>query len=226
MLVPGDRYSQLNLDDGDYDIYSGMAEDDYVLVTVDTANDVTKITKLELKKDILTSFRGCNSDKFCIGGTWYSDAAGTFAFNTVDLDEEYEFIAYNGYIFYIDGTKAVDASDFVLVQGAEAAPGALNTYAQAKVLYSDGTVGTIDVDANYTAMVGTLVYYEESATSDVYTFTALAGPMTLTPLPMRYLDQATSSKDAMIAPTTSLMMQSSSSRTPLPASTKSSPVLN
>ncbi len=149
----------------DANTYEGMAKNDYA-VLVDAANTVDD-TDTYSKIDTIVSgdvdATRDNGAKFRIDGTWY-----TFASSLVTGSEKSvtaggsvdKAVIVNGYAFFVDASRTVEAKDYAVVVKAVASDDNGMNGDQAKLLFTDGTQKVVDTDADYTSLVGDLVTYD------------------------------------------------------------------
>ena len=150
----------------DIDVYSGVAKDDYVVITpaANSTTETIELAKAEIVSGKVTKISG---SKAMIGDTYYTVLDSVIA----TLGNEYNGVVVNGYLVGTEVTKTdISVSDYAVVIGAETTPGALNTYRQARILKADGTTAIVDVDADYSGLAGQLVTF--SVDDDVYTLKA------------------------------------------------------
>ena len=161
-------YTSLKLED--IKVYSGIAKDDYVIIT-DEANSVTEQDELAKAEMVSGKVVKTSGTKAMIGDTYYKVLSTV----TATLGNEYDGVVVNGYLVGTEVTKTdISVSDYAVVVAAEANKADLNSYRQARLLKSDGTTVIVDVDADYTAtgtnLIGKLVTFEID--DEVYTLTA------------------------------------------------------
>ena len=149
----------------DDNIVDGLKKDDYAVVVPNLFNDNNDITKADVVEG---AYNGVKSREVRVADNWYKTSVATSTLmsgissgNTVQL-----FVA-NGVAFdakKITGTGSGEP-DMALVIDT-------GSFKQARVMFADGTVKTVDVDGtNPTA--GTL--YEYTVKEGKYKFVALAG---------------------------------------------------
>ena len=157
----------------DANTYDGMAKNDYVMVvkaanTVDDTDTYTKIT--EIVTGDITSTKSSGAD-FKVDGAWYSMAADSLLVSgsakTASAGGKVsKAVVVNGYAFYLDTSKTVEAKDYAVVVTAVGSDDNGMLGDQAKLLFTDGTEKVVDTDADYstksgtTKLEGTLVTYE------------------------------------------------------------------
>lgn len=136
-----------------HNVYEGMAEDDYVIVTdkvYTVAGDVHTIVKAETVTGTANGTKGTEQVK--IGSTWYTDdTRAESIFAAVELGKDYDVVVYNGYMYAAELTTedAAAATDVVYVMAVDAAAetGSLNAGTQkVKVMFADGTTAIVTVD--------------------------------------------------------------------------------
>ena len=154
-------YTSLKLED--IKVYSGIAKDDYVIIT-DEANSVTEQDELAKAEMVSGKVVKTSGTKAMIGDTYYKVLSTV----TATLGNEYDGVVVNGYLVGTEVTKTdISVSDYAVVVAAETVAGPLNSYRQARLLKSDGTTVIVDVAANYSGLIGQLVTFEVD--DDVYT---------------------------------------------------------
>ena len=137
-------YSSLKLED--IKVYSGIAKDDYVVITP-AANSVTEQDELAKAQIVSGKVVKTSGNKAMIGDTYYNVVTGVAA----TLGNEYNGVVVNGYLVKTEVTKTdISVSDYAVVVAAEAQKADLNTYRQARLLLANGETVVVDVDANYT----------------------------------------------------------------------------
>ncbi|HIX31603.1 MAG TPA: S-layer homology domain-containing protein [Firmicutes bacterium] len=154
-------YTSLKLED--IKVYSGIAKDDYVVITP-AANSTTEVVELA-KADIVSGkVVKTSGTKAMIGDTYYNVVNSVAA----NLGTEYNGVVVNGYLVDTEVTKTdISVSDYAVVVAAEKDKADLNTYRQARLLMADGQTVIVDVAGDYHTLVGQLVTFEVD--DDVYT---------------------------------------------------------
>ncbi len=166
----------------DVNMYDGVAEDDYVVITaaVNTVDNTVTYEKLNtvIKGDI-TATKDAGKT-FTVDGTAYKVAVKAATINNTDYTAEAgdtvkEAAVYNGFVFYLDKSDSALVEDYALITGYKPADGINN--AQVKLLFTDGTEKVVDLDddaENYNSWtednVGDLVTYDVD--DNEYTLTA------------------------------------------------------
>lgn len=153
-------------------VYSGIAKGDYVKMTA-SANSISgknTFEKINLMEGTVTKRDGV---KVLINGIWFVDTKSGTA-GALTLGSTYEDIAQvNTFIFDADESSSIgSAADYaVLIKGVASANNGLNGD-QAKVLFSDGTIKTVDTATDYSnaAWDNAFVTFSISATTGDYTF--------------------------------------------------------
>ena len=149
----------------DDNIVDGLKKDDYAVVVPNLFNDNNDITKADVVEG---AYNGVKSREVRVADNWYKTSvvtstlmSGISSGNTVQL-----FVA-NGVAFdakKITGTGSGEP-DMALVIDT-------GSFKQARVMFADGTVKTVDVDGTNPS-AGTL--YEYTVKEGKYKFVALAG---------------------------------------------------
>lgn len=136
--------------------YTGLAKNDWVKITpaANTANNTTVVEKLNLVSAKAEAVK-VSDGKVQFNGEWYKTALVT----APKAGDSCEYVAVNGYLFYVNTTSStLGAADFVVVTArADNAAGLSNTYTT-KILKSDGTTAVVEATTQATA--GTLYTYK------------------------------------------------------------------
>ena len=139
-----DTYS-FDLNKDDVSLYSGAAEDDYVVI-IDKAYAVKAaydITKADIASGAVTSTKTNSENKVTdarVDGKWYTVADPTSTGNTIKLNDSYDFALINGFAFNADKTKGnISASNILYIDEVGALKSGLSAGVEAKVYFSDGT---------------------------------------------------------------------------------------
>ena len=158
-------------------IYSGIAKDDYVVVTAGLdGNDVVEKldTKFTAKVNKITKYDTSATTKaaeLTVGDTAYKIAdVSKDGIEAAAIGKDMTAVSYNGYLFYTDTSSTIGVDKFAMVINAEENPTGLNKHPQAELLFTDGQKKVVDVAADYkvtTNLVGKMVTF--SVTDDVYT---------------------------------------------------------
>ncbi|MBR2717653.1 MAG: hypothetical protein IKD79_07970, partial [Oscillospiraceae bacterium] len=139
--------NSLDLKDDDVTVYSGAAEDDYVIVAdkAYTVSGNTEITKADIVSGEVTSLKGDVTDAR-VNGSWYSVVDPTDTGDKINLNDAYDFALVNGWAFNADKTKGnISASNVLYVKDAAALTSGLSDGFEAKVYFADGTSQTVIV---------------------------------------------------------------------------------
>ena len=156
--------SSSNVKYEDVVVYDGIADDDYVKVTAagNTANNVAVFEELEV---VAATADATKTNQVSFNNVWYK----TNMVSTPAAGADCEYVAVNGYIFYVDApSDTAGAGDFVLVTAAASNVAGLDNTATAKILKADGNTETVEVakiggsavGANNMPAAGTLYTYE------------------------------------------------------------------
>ena len=125
----------------DEDIYSGVAKDDYAVVTkaVNTYDGTNIVKKMD---SVAGKVTGLRDGKVQIDNKWYTDLSST----TFRLDGTYTFYVIGNFVCYADQKGSASLTDILFVDKV-----GKDTFknTQAKVYFYDGTSATIDVDDVY-----------------------------------------------------------------------------
>ncbi|MFB0920439.1 MAG: S-layer homology domain-containing protein, partial [Oscillospiraceae bacterium] len=139
--------------------YTGMAKDDFVKKTL-AANTVSGANTYEKITTIDGAVSATNGTKVMIGTNWMVDMTGL----PMTLGTTYTKMAQvNGFIYAATATSSVtSAAQYAVVLGAVAAAGINGN--QAKMLFSDGTIKTVDTDISYAGSTGLYTFTVSSST--------------------------------------------------------------
>lgn len=159
-------------------IYTGIAKDDYIVVTdgLDGHYVVTKLdSKFTAKVNKISSYAAApnatKATKLVIGSDTYKVAdISKDEITSSAIGKDMTAVSYNGYLFYTDSSSTIGVDKFAMLVKAEPGASGLNTHAQAILLFTDGTKKTVDLnDANTFTTANTMVTY--SVSDDLYTLT-------------------------------------------------------
>ena len=158
-------------------IYSGIAKDDYVVISVGLDGNyvVEKLdTKFTAKVNKITKYDTSATTKaaeLTVGDTAYKIAdVSKDGIEAAAIGKDMTAVSYNGYLFYTDTSSTIGVDKFAMVINAEEKATGLNKHRQAELLFTDGQKKVVDVAADYkvtTNLVGKMVTF--SVTDDVYT---------------------------------------------------------
>ena len=125
----------------DEDIYSGVAKDDYAVVTK-AANTYDGTNIVKKMDSVAGKVTGLREGKVQIDNKWYTDLSST----TFRLDGTYTFYVIGNFVCYADQKGSASLTDILFVDKI-----GTDTFGntQAKVYFYDGTSATIDVDDVY-----------------------------------------------------------------------------
>ena len=162
-------------------IYTGIAKDDYIVVTdgLDGHYVVTKLdSKFTAKVNKISSYAAApnatKATKLVIGSDTYKVAdISKDEITSSAIGKDLTAVSYNGYLFYVDSSSTIGVDKFAMVTAAEANVTGLNKNRQAILLFTDGSKKTVDVAADYTSTGADLIdkMVTFSVTDDVYTLT-------------------------------------------------------
>lgn len=148
----------------DVNTYDGIAKNDYAMLvkaanTVDDTDTYTKVDTIVSGEVTSTKDSGAS---FKIADTWYTIASATATGSATTVTSGAtvsKAVVVNGFAFFVDTTKGVEAKDYaVVVSAVGSGENGLNGN-QAKLLFTDGTQKVVDTKADYSAKKGTLVTY-------------------------------------------------------------------
>ncbi len=127
----------------DVNAYTGLAKDDYVKVTAAANNSDGKVSFEKVEKASGTVQAVKVSDgKAQLNGTWYSTAF----VSAPAAGDKCEYVAANGYLYFIDADGAkVGTADYVVVTKAADKTAGMDKTVTAQILKSDGTKTTVEV---------------------------------------------------------------------------------
>ena len=156
-------------------IYTGIAKDDYIVVTdgLDGHYVVTKLdSKFTAKVNKISSYAAApnatKATKLVIGSNTYKVAdISKDGITSSAIGKDMTAVSYNGYLFYTDSSSTIGVDKFAMLVNAEGSATGLNSKRQAILLFTDGSKKTVDVAADYTTLKDKMVTF--SITDDVYT---------------------------------------------------------
>ena len=156
------------VDFDDVTVIGDIKKDDFVKITAAT-NTVNDTAVYEVIDTVISGkVTSTNGGDVKINGEWYTPADGV----TATLGTTYKSMpVVNGFIF--DSTvksSTVAADDYAVVIKAESIVGSLAENRRAILLLTSGEKVTVDVEDDYSSLIGSLVTYEID--DDVYTLTA------------------------------------------------------
>ncbi len=130
----------------DDNIQSGIAKDDYVIITHNGYNDQYDIVKATKRTGTVVSVKGDADpyDIYNIDGTEYARAAENYAMNEIKGGETVEYILVNHVLFYTKSTSEVTSTAFSNVAMVLGLDTNLNGN-QAKLLFMDGSTKIVTV---------------------------------------------------------------------------------
>ena len=160
----------------DDNIYTGIAKEDWVVVTAaaNTTGTANTLTKAPSATGKVEATKGTTGVK--IGGEWYTDLKNNPT--TMALNKSYDFVAVNGYIYdYAETEEELTIADvlYVVAANAPGTAGSLEAGTQkVKVMFTDGTTATVTVDKvtndPTAALAAPVVTTNEVAPDTLYTF--------------------------------------------------------
>ena len=156
-------------------IYTGIAKDDYIVVTdgLDGHYVVTKLdSKFTAKVNKISSYAAApnatKATKLVIGSDTYKVAdISEDEITSSAIGKDLTAVSYNGYLFYVDSSSTIGVDKFAMLVNAENTATGLNSKRQAILLFTDGSKKTVDVANDYTSLKNKMVTF--SITDDVYT---------------------------------------------------------
>jgi len=135
----------------DHNIASGLAKDDFVVITYNIVDDCNDIVKLDVTTATANSVKA-STDEYSIDGTWYYyDGSG----KSIAAGDEIEYAAVNGVIVpdTVDST-ADNIENMVLALQTDT--GGLS-YGQIKVMHPDGSIENVSLSKDSHVKVGAIV---------------------------------------------------------------------
>ena len=169
----------------DDNIVDGLKKDDYAVVVPNLFNDNNDITKADIVEG---AYNGVKSHEVRVASNWYKTSEATATLmsgissgNTVQL-----FVA-NGVAFdakKITGTGSGEPDMALAIENG--------SFKQARVMFADGTIKTVDVDGT-NPVAGTL--YEYTIKDGKYKFDVPAGNVDYTYVPNKNLTETSSKID-------------------------------
>ena len=181
----------------DFNVYDGVAKNDYVMVIADTNTSDGKgaISKLDVISGKITGLR---TNEVQVDGTWYTTGAGLPSMNVGD---SYDVVAVGGVVLFAEMTAASDRDILTL----SAVEGGINTtdfdnpsndldndlgstdkYLKAKAYFMDGTSAEIKITKIDGTKIGTMAAGDVNAAitpATLYTYSKLSdGTYDVTPL--------------------------------------------
>ena len=151
--VSFDGHTSLKRDDANF--YDDIAKEDWVKITpaANTADGKTLIEEIELTTGTVDALKKSDG-KVKVDDVWYTDADG--ASNTYTLNDEYNLVIVNGYVFNAEAVDAtVNVADAVFILKADDAGESDKTNSGTQVvnlLFADGTkknrVTIVDIDGD------------------------------------------------------------------------------
>ena len=174
----------------DIEIYDDFAKNDWVVYTngAYTATGIDNYAKAEVKTASVDGIRDTTGE-YRIDGSWYekgnnSNVTGV----TISLNDELEFVAMGGYLFYAKVKESETSSKdiaMVISAGQDTTLGTVQSSSvKAKLVFTDGTIKTVGVATvngvtatfdsnaatsatdNVTARIGKLVTYTVNSDGD------------------------------------------------------------
>ena len=172
-------YDALNQKLADVSVDGELAKDAYVVVSEDYFTRTDLYTVIE---PATGTVEGTKEGQWMIDGTWYKNHINGVVdglVTSITSGDTVDYIAYGGVVYYakkVSGVNAVDTLAFVYSASNTAGGQAdlSGNYAQANLIFSDGTKKTVavvddegnDVDAAVLNYVGQLVTYEVTSSGD------------------------------------------------------------
>ena len=179
----------------DFNVYDGVAKNDYVMVIADTNTSDGKgaISKLDVISGKITGLR---TDEVQVDGTWYTTGAGV---PTMNVGDSYDIVAVGGVVLFAEMTAASDRDILTLsaVEGGTDTTnfntpssdldndlGSTDKYLKAKAYFMDGTSAEIKITKIDGTKIGSVASVDSDITpATLYTYSKLSdGTYDVTPL--------------------------------------------
>ena len=149
--------TKTKLENDDWNWYSGIKKDDYVVVTA-AGNYGTNKGLVEKATVVSGKVTGTKSDDgVYVDGNWYTMAGKTYNASTGKAEgpavkrpntgSNVEMVVVNGYVYYTD-TTAGSVNDVALLVEA-AAKGGTGSKWEARMIFADGSDKTVDIEKNW-----------------------------------------------------------------------------
>ena len=143
--------TKTKLENDDWNWYSGVKKDDYVILTA-AGNYGTNKGLVEKATVVSGKVTGTKStDGVYVAGNWYTMAGkksnGTPAVDRPNTGSNVEMVVVNGYVYYTD-TTAGSIDDVALLVEA-AAKGGTGSKWEARMIFADGSDKTVDIEKNW-----------------------------------------------------------------------------
>ena len=168
----------------DDNIVDGLKKDDYAVVVPNLFNDNNDITKADVVEG---AYNGVKSHEVRVAGNWYKTDDASALMSGISSGNTVQLFVANGVAFdakKITGTGSGEP-DMALVIDT-------GSFKQARVMFADGTVKTVDVDGT-NPHAGQL--YEYSVKDGKYKFETPTGNVDYTYLPAKTLTETSSKID-------------------------------
>lgn len=139
-----DIITSAKCENSDWDWYTGIAKNDYVVVTAGTnyGSGNGLIEKATVVSGKVNGTRG--NDDVSVGDNWYTMAGNVARPNT---NSNVEMVVVNGYVYYTDTTVG-SVDDMALL--VEAAPsGGVNSKWEARMIFADGTDKVVTIEKKW-----------------------------------------------------------------------------
>ena len=131
----------------DVDVYSGITQDDYVILSENYYAMKDSVSKITVSEGTITGTKGTN-EQWQIDGTWYKPYAGYTGMNVLDNGDTLKYIAIDGIVYYAEKTTENSVRDIaavITVGQKSGTTGVDGNTLEAKLLLSDGTKKTVTV---------------------------------------------------------------------------------
>ena len=132
------------VDSDDYVAYDGLKKGDYVLYVKDNQGTAYKdtLSKVDVVNATVEGVKG--GDEYRINGSYYK--AGSGVTNVPKAGDKIEAALYGNRFYSMDINAATSVEDMLVVYAAGKRTGGVATGVEAKVIFSDGTKQTININ--------------------------------------------------------------------------------
>ena len=140
-------FTESKCEDDSWTWYSGIAKDDYVVLTAagNYANNKGLIEKATVVSGKVTGTKGTPVNKVTVDGTVYEMAGkGDAMTKAPSLNSKVDMVVVNGYVYFVD-TQAGAIEDVALLVEAGQKSG-LGSKWEARLIFADGSDKTVDIE--------------------------------------------------------------------------------
>ena len=179
----------------DFNVYDGVAKNDYVMVIADsnTSDGKGAISKLDVTSGKVTGLR---TNEVQVDGTWYTTGSGV---PTMNVGDSYDIVAVGGVVLFAEMTAASNRDILTLsaVEGGASTTdfrtpssaldndlGSTDKYLKAKAYFMDGTSAEFKITKIDGTKIGSVATVDSDITpATLYTYSKLSdGTYDVTPL--------------------------------------------